>query len=96
MRKGNIIIKALAVAALLICTLALAGIAMAEGITVVEYTLYDDGSSVSVSYALEKGDGYVLKDYMTLKSFSFVMDPTGGPESMTNDEIIDAWEAGMR
>lgn len=96
MRKGNIIIKALAVAALLICTLALAGIAMAEGITVVEYTLYDDGSSVSVSYALEKGDGYVLKDYMTLKSFSFVMDPTGGPESMTDEEIIDAWEAGMR
>ena len=92
MRRSNSLLKMMLVTALLICTLAFCGSALADTICV-EFTLYDDGSSVVSSYSQVKGDGYVLNDYMATSAWSFKLDPTG--ISMDQNAVINAWQAGM-
>lgn len=95
MRKANSLLKTLLVMALMACTLAFAGAALADGVTVVEFTTYEDGTTTVDSYALaEEGPGYGINDYMATKPWSFKIDASG--YTLSESMVVDAVEAGMR
>ena len=95
MRKANSLLKALLLTALIACTLAFAGAALADGVTVIDFTTYEDGSTTVTSYALaEQGPGYGINDYMAIKPWSFKID--AGGSGLGESMVVEAVEAGMR
>lgn len=95
MHKAKTLFETLLVMTLLICALAFSGAALADGVQVIEFTTYEDGTTTVSSYALaEEGPGYGINEYMAIKPWSFKIDASNS--KLSESAVFEACEAGMR
>lgn len=95
-------VKKLGIVAILSALVLLAActVSLADGIDVIEFKTYIDGTvhvveQNSIADQYTGGDGFKVNNYMVLTPWTFVMDPSGANTDLTDDQIINAWREGM-